>query len=1701
MIHVSFDPKTIVSYCYLSCSKIHTEFCDPYNVKQQSVAKLDDVFCSPTEIGNKNILIDNWICTGIYQESIDQKCSRNGKWIAKFNPCLSILVIQINMQNHTVSALCDSGASKSLLSSHLYNILFSCNILQDTRINHQIKLIDVNNKLLKIMAVKNISFAIGTIFFSQDFIIFDSPRNQLLLGIDFFRQNNIAIYPSKGLAYENDIINNVQSVILPKYEACLKNDITLMVGGQQTATFFIKMSVNDIKSLSIINHFLLFSSEMLEPDSSFSELTIVHQYVKINAYLEFDAVITNQSSDIKYFAKNQTVGHLEHVSVINDVQSIFDDDLSLCLMVYLSQLEENSLQIQEDRLFNDLTSENNFQISDINCSSSDPRDLLWLKEIHYKYHKMFSAHDWSVGDKTGSSVPITVRTNATVCRQKTNKINPKIKERADEIIGTLLERKLIAISKSPWNSRVLFVEKQPDNVHITANKGIAGQKENPANQRKLRLVVDYRFLNTRIKEINTSWPSPTVFDMLNTLHEARYISTMDITQGFFHFRLNKDARKYTAFSWNSTVYEFLRLPQGLKISSAIMQSKMCQFVRKYKLLGTEIYIDNLILHSTSKEEYKKRLEELFSACVQAGIKCKIKKCFHFISEQFILFGFKIDLRLHSIQPEFDKISAICDLLPPHSKKSAKSFIGSLNYFCTLIPNLQQILSPIHEAASPNRKTFVWTDACQSAFEKSKSLLAKIPLIYLINPSLPFHASTDALAGVSIAYTLWQHHNQLNQLVPVKFNSHKLSASEKNLSQYETEGLAIVYCLSKEQEILSFGNLILYTDCRSLTFINRYANSCSKLSRWDIFVRSFNMIIHFLPNTDGRIKICDLLTRNNVHKAQFKNKLSKTDLDKFQQFNFEGLPDMEIQDVMKIIQNLNDLIDKQVLSQQIIANVQQLFYTLPTHTFRNNHNHCLVRPELSPHILLVTKMEYQEDKISLPITPSLTLSDIDWDSQEICNIRIKELLANYLNNMSIQNLISLQQQEKWILNAQKRHNFFITEGLLFRATQLSNGVKISQLVLPDKLSFDLIKIFHNKPFVMHNSVNKMQRHLAQIFYIRNFNIIAKQVIDNCRFCLLNKSYPTKAVPKGQQILIEKPGQAISIDICSVRSDSVIDAFLCIVDNFSKFVTLVPISRNCTSQDVVTALMTFWVQTQGFPLAIVSDGAKNMISTLMGEAAAIMNVKLYRISAGNSQSNLAERFNLLTIQSLRIFDQSYGITDQNFPVILSMVANMLNYMPNVTGYTPYYLQLGRKPRLHPFISFRNLSICQNLDSHAKSLIQAQNVCHILFQASQQAQQKNASKHSFKVGDFCLLRKLQVQGPKHGAKLRPVYYTEPFRIVRLYRTNAMVVPFNRKIMKARIKGEGAITKNMATIARLNRLKPLKNPNLLLHLSINDKILRKFNTILQSPIIQSEILQPVQNHSKEPSRLFKQINPSIIINNKEPIKVQDQNISPSVVDICPILMHPLVPGQSSARITSGASNDENTSVKSSYFWKLVPKNKCNKKLPSSTITSLTVKSDLSPTNNDNDVINISQNNLNQSVSNNSSSIVLQSEYSASSNHTVIQLSSSPRISLHDHSDDDYNFLDEEHNLSHTIHPVDNEEIQNIEDNQTLRLQNPTEDTVIRDFATVSTPRAPQQDAIETSRPRSVKSVRTRISLTSGKSLVLQLNPSSESTIKDAKK
>ena len=78
--------------------------------------------------------------------------------------------------------------------------------------------------------------------------------------------------------------------------------------------------------------------------------------------MQIEAVIANQTSDVRHFHKNQLVGYLEHVSVINNINILMKDELSGCLMIYLSQLQEESLNIDENRIFNDPPSVHNFRI-------------------------------------------------------------------------------------------------------------------------------------------------------------------------------------------------------------------------------------------------------------------------------------------------------------------------------------------------------------------------------------------------------------------------------------------------------------------------------------------------------------------------------------------------------------------------------------------------------------------------------------------------------------------------------------------------------------------------------------------------------------------------------------------------------------------------------------------------------------------------------------------------------------------------------------------------------------------------------------------------------------------------------------------------------------------------------------------------------------------------------------------------------------------------------------------------------------------------------------------------------------------------------------------------------------------------------------------------------------------------------------------
>ena len=78
----------------------------------------------------------------------------------------------------------------------------------------------------------------------------------------------------------------------------------------------------------------------------------------------------------------------------------------------------------------------------------------------------------------------------------------------------------------------------------------------------LRLCVDYRRLNA-VSESDV-YPMPQVDVLINRLGGAGYITTMDLTRGYWQVPVSPDAKYKTAFAIPSGLFQFTRMPFRLK---------------------------------------------------------------------------------------------------------------------------------------------------------------------------------------------------------------------------------------------------------------------------------------------------------------------------------------------------------------------------------------------------------------------------------------------------------------------------------------------------------------------------------------------------------------------------------------------------------------------------------------------------------------------------------------------------------------------------------------------------------------------------------------------------------------------------------------------------------------------------------------------------------------------------------------------------------------------------------------------------------------------------------------------------------------------------------------------------------------------------------------------------------------------------------
>ena len=104
---------------------------------------------------------------------------------------------------------------------------------------------------------------------------------------------------------------------------------------------------------------------------------------------------------------------------------------------------------------------------------------------------------------------------------------------------------------------------------------------------------------------------PRINDLLDKLVHARFLSDIDLASGYHQLGLAKDAYKKTAFVTRYGLFEYTVLPLGLCNAPSTFQRLINSVMGKYIDDFVLVYVDDILVFSTTEREHKNHLRLVF----------------------------------------------------------------------------------------------------------------------------------------------------------------------------------------------------------------------------------------------------------------------------------------------------------------------------------------------------------------------------------------------------------------------------------------------------------------------------------------------------------------------------------------------------------------------------------------------------------------------------------------------------------------------------------------------------------------------------------------------------------------------------------------------------------------------------------------------------------------------------------------------------------------------------------------------------------------------------------------------------------------------------------------------------------------------------------------------------------------------------------
>ena len=525
---------------------------------------------------------------------------------------------------------------------------------------------------------------------------------------------------------------------------------------------------------------------------------------------------------------------------------------------------------EEEKLFKVEEGDIDERIKSLDLSSFSPDRSLQerLQNILWENRGIFKG----VGSIKGVEHKIDLMEGAKPVFLPMRRRSPAEQEAEKREVTKLLNMDVLEPSNSPWGTLNVFV---------------------PKKDNSLRTTSDFRLLNSLT--ITDVYPMEDMRATIDWLASKKIYSVFDLKDGFYQVWLDYESRQLTAIRTCMGLYQFKRLPQGLKNSPATFQRIVNNILGDLKGQNVWCYVDDASVGSMTPEEHLKDLSIVLSRLNKAGAKLKFSKCTWGANEATVL-GHKVTP--NGILPSDEHVTAIRNLQEPTNGTELLRFLGIMNFFGSFIEDFAHRSRPLYEVLEgsgfnkkkPKKKIIKipdfdkkWTDRQREAWKDLKAELSNPDFLASPKDGLKKKIMSDA-SNYGLGAVLLQEEE--GQWRPIGFISKKLKGAEINYTTTEKECLAVVFALQKFRHYLQGGPTFeVVTDHHALKWLLSLKDPKGRLARWMMEIQDFDFKVVYAPGKE--LVVPDILSRDSFPLPVCSRcKAAIYEEERFQQLNEE-----------------------------------------------------------------------------------------------------------------------------------------------------------------------------------------------------------------------------------------------------------------------------------------------------------------------------------------------------------------------------------------------------------------------------------------------------------------------------------------------------------------------------------------------------------------------------------------------------------------------------------------------------------------------------------------------------------------------------------------------------------------------------------------------------------------------------------------------